>query len=118
MKLIRILSVLLLLCCIALFAVAPAAAKESPSIVSTVATQSGITVDEAKSQVDAVFRALTVELQAGRAVQIRRFGKFYVQERAPRKARNPRTGDPIDVPAKKYPKFSSSEILKEQLNGS
>ena len=93
-------------------------AEEPLALVEAVATQSGVSQDAAKSQIELVFQAVAEELRAGRSVTIRRFGKFYVQDRQPRKARNPRTGESINVPAKRYPRFTSSEVLKEKLNKS
>lgn len=87
-------------------------------VVSTLAERSGISKDEASKQVDAVFSAVSTELDSGHEVTIRNFGRFYVQDRAERTARNPKTGAQIQVPARKYARFVSSDGMKKELNDS
>jgi len=48
-------------------------------------------------------------------VAISGFGRFSVAERAARQARNPRTGEPIDVPAGRAPRFSAGSQLKRAV---
>ena len=76
----------------------------------------GIDRRAAKEQTEEVFQVIEQALLRGKRVQIRSFGSFYLQARESRKARNPRTGKLILVPAKKYPRFRSSELLKERIN--
>lgn len=56
-------------------------------------------------------------LASGDKVELRGFGSFKVKSRRSRLARNPRTGDAVDVPAKRVPYFKASNELKERLNG-
>jgi integration host factor subunit beta len=56
-------------------------------------------------------------LATGDKVELRGFGSFKVKSRRSRLARNPRTGDAVDVPAKRVPYFKASNELKERLNG-
>ncbi len=63
-----------------------------------------------------VFEHISKELQAGREVQVRSFGTFYAKQRAARTGRNPKTGEQLAIPAKRYPRFRSSESLKRLLN--
>lgn len=56
-------------------------------------------------------------LAMGDKVELRGFGSFKVKSRRSRLARNPRTGDAVDVPAKRVPYFKASNELKERLNG-
>jgi integration host factor subunit beta len=49
-------------------------------------------------------------------VELRGFGSFKVKSRNPRKARNPRTGESVDVPAKLVPYFKASNELKSKVN--
>jgi DNA-binding protein HU-beta len=58
---------------------------------------------------------ITETLQKGEKVQIVGFGTFDVKERAARKARNPRTGEEIDVDASKAPVFKAGKALKDSL---
>ena len=65
---------------------------------------------------EAVFESTAEALEKGDEVAIPRFGKFKVTERAARVMRNPHTGDPIDVPAKKVVKFSPAAALKTRVD--
>ena len=88
----------------------------SDNLDAELAKQSGITQEQAKKQVKDVFLALRSELEKGNEVTVRNFGKFYLSERQARKGRNPGTGQAVDIPAKRYPKFRSSDNLKKALN--
>ncbi len=72
--------------------------------------------DGAKA-VDAVFDSITSALSAGDEVRLVGFGTFAVAERAASKGRNPRTGEVIDIPASKQPKFKAGKGLKDAVNG-
>ena len=61
--------------------------------------------------------SLREALAAGESVTFTGFGSFKVKSRRSRLARNPRTGDAVDVPAKRVPYFKASNELKERLNG-
>ncbi|MCB0359354.1 MAG: HU family DNA-binding protein [Bdellovibrionales bacterium] len=71
---------------------------------------------QANAAVDAVFESIAAELEAGRSVTIRGFGKFYTASRDARTMRSPRDGKEIHVPKKRYPRFKSSDVLKERMN--
>ena len=62
-----------------------------------------------------VFDAMKGSLQGGEKVAWPGFGTFNVNERAARKGRNPRTGQPIDIAASKTVKFKVSSTLKDSL---
>ena len=57
------------------------------------------------------------ELSNNNRIEFRDFGVFEVKERAARKAQNPKTLEPIDVPAKRSVKFKMGRLMKEKLNG-
>ncbi len=97
--------------------VSGALAASDNGLVAGVAKARGISEAEAQVSVDAVFAALEGELKEGRDVTIKNFGKFHLQERAARTGRNPKTGEPLAIPAKKYPRFASSDKLKASVNG-
>jgi DNA-binding protein HU-beta len=82
-----------------------------------VATAAGLTAEQAKSTVDAVFDTIAGELATGRDVAIAGFGKFGVADRAAREGRNPATGETIQIAASRAAKFSAAAALKSQLNG-
>jgi DNA-binding protein HU-beta len=63
------------------------------------------------------FTTLVADLvKAGEEVQLGTLGKFVVTESAPRKGHNPRTGEAMDIPAKKVLKFKTSGAFKKNLN--
>ncbi len=53
----------------------------------------------------------------GNRVELRGFGAFSVKQRDARKGRNPRTGEPVKVDAKRVPFFKTGKELRERLNG-
>ena len=85
-------------------------------LVTQLAKDAKISEEQAQIQVDSVFAALRSELLAGRDVTIKSFGRFAVQERAARTGRNPRTGEAIEIGARRYPHFTSSDKLKDSFN--
>jgi len=54
----------------------------------------------------------------GDKIEIRGFGSFRTRQRKPRVGRNPKTGDRVEVPAKKIPFFKPSKELKDLVNNS
>jgi len=85
-------------------------------VVSNFQKATNVSKEQSNAYVKAVFTAIEDELQAGKDVTVRNFGRFYVKELAARKGRNPRTGEAIQIPARKYPRFSSSDNLKSAMN--
>jgi len=59
---------------------------------------------------------INAELAKGNRLEFRDFGVLEVKERASRKAQNPKTLEPINVPAKRSVKFKTGRLLKEKLN--
>ena len=82
-----------------------------------VAATAGLTGEQAKNAVDAVFDTIAGELTAGREIAIAGFGKFSVVERAAREGRNPATGETLQIAASRGAKFSAAAALKSQING-
>lgn len=66
--------------------------------------------------VDELLSAISRALSDGRPVQLRRFGTFALRSRRARTMRNPRTGEPIHVPAKLVPVFRSSRRFGHSIN--
>ncbi len=79
----------------------------------------GLTHAKAADVVDAIFNAhkgiVAVELDAGRKVTVPGFGTFATRKRGARQGRNPATGKPITISARKYATFKSGKTLKEKL---
>jgi DNA-binding protein HU-beta len=66
--------------------------------------------------VDAFIAIITERLKKGEKVALTGFGTFQLVKRAARKARNPRTGEPVKVPASKQPRFAAGATLKAAFN--
>lgn len=68
-----------------------------------------------ENAVEAVFEVITETLAKGEDVRIIGFGNFAVTERAARTGRNPQTGESIEIPASKTPKFKPGKALKDAV---
>ena len=66
--------------------------------------------------VDTVFDEITETLAQGNRVELRGFGAFSVKQREARTGRNPRTGEQVEVEAKRLPFFKTGKALREALN--
>ena len=85
-------------------------------LVAHVADVAGLSKTDATKAVDAVFDGITNTLKKGDEVRLVGFGTFAVADRAASKGRNPRTGEEIDIPASKLPKFKAGKTLRDGLN--
>ena len=85
-------------------------------LVALVADAAGLSKIDATKAVDAVFDGIINSLKKGDEVRLVGFGTFTVAERAASEGRNPRTGEKIDIPASKQPKFKPGKTLKDALN--
>ncbi len=72
--------------------------------------------EEVEKIVDIFFNQIIERLADGGRVELRGFGAFSTRERAPRKGRNPRTGESVDVPAKRAPYFKPGKEVRLRLN--
>ncbi len=82
-------------------------------LIAEVAKKTGVTNKVVTECVDALFSILEKQLVRGKFVMIQGFGKFLVRERAAREGRNPRTGETLQIAAKKSPAFTPGKQLKE-----
>ena len=73
------------------------------------------TKKEAQAAVDRVFSSITNALRKGDVVTLVGFGTFKVQERKARTGRNPQTGAPIHIAARKVPKFAAGKAMKDAV---
>jgi DNA-binding protein HU-beta len=85
-------------------------------LVNAIARQTGLQKSQARHAIDAFVASVTGELKAGHEVRLVGFGSFVPVERAARKARNPKTGAPVDSPAFKTARFKAGESLRATLN--
>jgi DNA-binding protein HU-beta len=86
-------------------------------LLRAVATKEGVTLRQAERLVDAFLDVIALSLALEEDVSIRNFGKFEVRERAEVVRKNPRTGEPIPVPAKRGVGFRAAPHLKDRVNG-
>ena len=85
-------------------------------IINKVSEGASITKVKSIEAVEAVFDAMKSAMQRGERIELRGFGSFRLRKREPRKGRNPKTGDKVDVPPKKVPYFKPGKELKELIN--
>lgn len=84
-------------------------------LISDVAERVGKPKTEVTEVVDAVFEAMTQALVRQDEIRVPGFGVFDVKETAPRKARNPQTGEEVPVPAGHKARFRPGKGLKDAL---
>ncbi|WP_102410801.1 HU family DNA-binding protein [Beduinella massiliensis] len=82
-------------------------------LCAAVAAKAGMTRKDAEAAVSAVIDVIGETLKDGEKVAIVGFGSFEVKERPARKARNPRTGEEIEIAASKAPAFKAGKALKD-----
>ena len=76
----------------------------------------GLKSEEIEQVVDIFFEEIAQRLAEGGRVELRGFGAFSTRERAARTGRNPRTGESVDVPAKRVPYFRPGKEMRRALN--
>ena len=85
-------------------------------LVEDVARAAELTKKDAERLVEIVFESIIESLNQGEKIELRGFGSFRVRERGARRGRNPKTGDPVSIPAKRVPYFKPGKELKELIN--
>jgi len=85
-------------------------------LVEEVSRVSDLTKKHSEVIVDSVFQTIIDALHRGEKIELRGFGSFRLRQREPRKGRNPKTGDKVDVPPKKVPYFKPGKELKDLIN--
>ncbi len=85
-------------------------------LISAVADKTGHSKADTTAAVEAVFDVITAALKDGDEVRVVGFGTFVVSQRKAGKGRNPQTGEEIDIPASKAPKFRAGKQLKDAVN--
>ena len=85
-------------------------------LVSVLAQKTGKTQVEAKSFLEAFTETITETLKSGDKITLVGFGTFDVQDVPARTGRNPRTGEPLQIKAKKKPRFKAGSELSEKVN--
>ncbi len=85
-------------------------------LIAKVAEKTEFTKKDADIAVAAVFDSISEALSEGDKVSLVGFGTFEVKERAARKGHNPKTKQPIDIPASKAPVFKAGKALKDAVS--
>jgi len=84
-------------------------------IVKAISEELGLTQLKTKEIVQKTFDAIVETLVTDRRIELRNFGVFEVKKRAARKARNPRTGGQVEVPAKFVVTFKPGKEMEERV---
>jgi DNA-binding protein HU-beta len=85
-------------------------------LVNAMAEKAGLSKTDAEGALKAFSESVTEALKAGEKVALVGFGTFSVGERAARTGQNPQTGQKIQIPAAKVPKFKAGKALKDSVN--
>lgn len=78
--------------------------------------QGQLSVRDIELAVKALLEQMTQTLAEGRRIEVRGFGSFSLSQRAARTGRNPKTGEPVELPAKQVPHFKPGKELRERVN--
>ena len=81
-----------------------------------VAARSSLSTADVAAALGALTSTIADALAEGEAVTIAGFGKFAARTRAARQGRNPRTGEPVDIPVARVPSFKAAKALRDALN--
>ena len=84
-------------------------------LISKIAKKAGISKKDATAALAALTTTITESLQAGEKIAIPNLGSFEVRERAARTGKNPRTGESVEIGAKRIPAFKAAKALKDAV---
>ena len=84
-------------------------------LINVVAEKAGLSKKDTEKAVTALIDTITAELVAGEKVSLVGFGNFDVKTREARTGRNPKTKEPIEIPATKAPVFKAGKALKDRV---
>ncbi len=85
-------------------------------LIAAIAEKTELSKKDAEKALKAFTDVVVEELQKGEKIQLVGFGTFEVSERAARTGRNPQTGEEMNIPASKNPKFKAGKAFKDVLN--
>jgi integration host factor subunit beta len=85
-------------------------------LIELVAKRAGLPKKPAEIIVNTIFQSVTEALDKGEKVELRGFGSFRMKIREARTARNPKTGERVQVGQKKVPHFRAGKELREAVN--
>lgn len=84
-------------------------------LISKIAEKAEISRKDATAALTALITSITEALKAGEKIAIPNLGTFEVRERAARTGKNPRTGEAVEIAAKRLPAFKSAKALKDAV---
>ena len=85
-------------------------------LVEVISQKNNLPKAQTQQVVEDILEQISAALQKGEKIDLRGFGTFSVRESAARTGRNPQTGDPIQIPARKMPGFKPGKELKDRCN--
>jgi len=85
-------------------------------LVEVISGRTGLTQVDTKVVVETLLETISNYLESGKNIEIRGFGRFKVKVKKGRIARNPRSGEMVEVPAGFKPVFEASKDLKKKIN--
>ena len=86
-------------------------------LITAMASKANLTKDQSTAALAALLAIITETLSAGDKVAIHSLGAFEVRGHAARQGRNPRTGETVEIAAKKVPAFKAAKALKDAVEG-
>jgi integration host factor subunit alpha len=85
-------------------------------LVEKIHASTGLTKDDAYAYLETILETIKKTLETAETVKITGFGSFIVKRKADRKGRNPQTGEPITITARKILTFKPSTVMKGAIN--
>jgi len=85
-------------------------------LVDKIHSNTGLTKDEAFAYMETILETIKKTLETAETVKITGFGSFVVKKKENRKGRNPQTGEPITITARKILTFKPSTLLRQAIN--
>ena len=85
-------------------------------IIDKVAAGTGLTKLETEAIIEGFFKTVIEALKEGRGIEIRGFGSYRVKKKNARQARNPKTGEKVQIKPKQLPFFKAGKELKERVD--
>lgn len=85
-------------------------------LIDAVAARAGLKRQQADEVVETILASMSEALERGEGIEVRGFGSFTVRPYKSYRGRNPKTGVPVDVSAKRTPFFRAGKELREIVN--
>jgi integration host factor subunit alpha len=86
-------------------------------LIKSVYDQCGLSKHQSRVLIDEVFEVIKKALESGEDVLVSGFGKFSARKKAPRKGRNPATGEDLPLDARRVVTFKCSPRMRDRING-